>query len=317
MPPSPRPHTPPGTAAAGDAGSCAPQVTRRGPRCRPVRVPPCRFPRVARGAAPDDTGRLQAAIAAVRLFDEGHPAAAVRRLDPYLHAHRLATAQPDIDLVDACTLYATVVTSGRRVAAAGYAWRASTQLYPDRDHPRWLAAAHAYATVLHTTGRLRAATGVYRDLLAQQRALGRYQPMLITTVNLSTCLHTTGHCTEAIRLLATAWQLWQHSHLSGATDLRVTTTLLNAYTRQLRACRQDTDLQNLIQQIRRHPTWQQLAEEYHHHPGHDIVVTAHQAAVCTRPPPPLITTPGPYGQHHPAHQPAGPLDTPAPRSASG
>ncbi|WP_092550934.1 tetratricopeptide repeat protein [Actinoplanes derwentensis] len=224
----------------------------------------------------------------------GRPADAVDLLHPHLHDRTFTRTAPDAVLIEACTLYAALAVDSDRLPAAEYAYRASRNLHPDPGHPRRLDAATAYATVLHETGRLTTAIGVYQHLLGVFRGLEQPADIIAVAMNLGRCLHAVGRCPEALHHVGTAWRLWQHTDL---TNTEFGIQLLDTYLKQLSACRQHRDLQTLVHHLQRQAVWRALLTADPDLTRHRIFISAHQNTVCTYQPQPPDPVAG-HSEHH-------------------
>ncbi|GGN38157.1 hypothetical protein GCM10010109_64740 [Actinoplanes campanulatus] len=235
-------------------------------------------------AAPTD-GELgdlsEAVMTALLQSTTGRPADAATTLHPYVTTIDLAQILAEPNLIDACTLYATLTTGTEQMRAAHHAYHASHVLYPC-GHPRRLAAADAYGATLHQHGLLTEAIDVRRRVLAGYR-IHQPQRALTAAIDLAASLHTAGRCTDALNTLAGAWHTWHHHP---QPDTSTGTAVLAAFMRALRACRQDLHLLALLAQARDTPAWDDLVTSHtaQNAAADTAYIDAHRTTVCTHTP---------------------------------
>jgi hypothetical protein len=229
----------------------------------------------------------EAVMTALLLSTTGRPAEAATTLGLYVTTIGLAHVLAEPELIDACTLYATLATGTEQMRAAHHAYHASHVLYPC-GHPRRLAAADAYGATLHQHGLLAEAIDVRRRLLAGYR-IHQPQRALPATIDLAASLHATGRCTNALNTLAGAWHTWHHHP---HPDTSTGTAVLAAFMRMLRACRQDLHLLALLAQARDTSAWDDLVAAYTTQTAKADTdyIDAHRTTVCTHTHQPLTAT---------------------------
>ncbi|WP_328463660.1 hypothetical protein OHA21_38540 [Actinoplanes sp. NBC_00393] len=229
----------------------------------------------------------EAVMTALLLSTTGRPTEAATTLRPYVTTADLTQVLAEPELIDACTLFATLATGTDQMRAAHHAYHASHVLYPC-GHPRRLAAADAYGATLHQHGLLTDAIDVRRRVLAGYR-IHQPQRALTAAIDLATSLHATGRCTDALNTLVGAWHTWHyHPHPDASTG----TAVLAAFMRMLRACRQDLHLLALLAQARDTTAWDDLVASYTAQTAADdtAYIDTHRTTVCTHKHQPLTAT---------------------------
>lgn len=214
-------------------------------------------------------------LRAYHLVKVGDPATATTLLSHHLDPLEHDWLPDDPVLIDAYTLYATLIDDARQLRAARYAAAASRRLCPPH-HPRRLAAARVLGTALHTRGRFTEAAAVRQDLLTvfQQRDVPT--GVLTTATELADSLHAGGHCGEAARVIDRAWRLWR---TTPGADTATGQAVLHTYLHILRGCARLEDVMVLLTQITDDPAGLTLSERTREEA---TAITHHQRHVCAR-----------------------------------
>lgn len=284
-----------------------PEMPQPQPRRRVVRAWLCPQPNQIRGV--DQTTEVIDLSTALRranaLIRAGERDAAATLLASYLDPLDVDALPADTALIDAFTLYATLLTSEQQISAARYAATASSRLHTPR-HPRRRLALQVLGTALQQHGQFTEAIAVRRELLTANRQAGDQVAVLDAQRQLAESLHAAGRCDEAAHSINRAWQEWRRQPAS-LGGLITGAALLHAYSLVLRGCRRDLELVTLL--LHAHTSGALHALATTRRPGSANTdrryLITHRSTVCTGRPT-LHTSHQPGHRQRPASADRGP-----------
>jgi hypothetical protein len=187
-----------------------------------------------------------------RLIFDDDPDAARRLLADALAGIDASTAPPDARLIDAASVYASLLADPAEVASthpdrqrgwSQYAADAAERAFGTHSET-WQSAAAHHADLLSEYGHTADAVAVHQRRLSAYRLQHRRHPAIASTRRaLAIALHDDGQCEAAWHQMSAALHAWRHTANVTAPSGRA---LLRTYLAILAACGKDAQARAVV-----------------------------------------------------------------------